>query len=120
LDGSIQLSTSDRKTLIAAFQRGPTLQGSRRAQVILLPAAGWSWREIRAIVFVSFDLIRECLARWRRGGAIAVMKAATKTATISAWLEQVAQWLTLKTPRDFGYFRTRWSFADSWVRQSRI
>ena len=111
MDGSIQLSASDRKALVTVCQRGPTVQASRRSQVILLLAAGWSWREIRASVFVSFDLIRECLARWRRGGAAAVIEAVTKTATIPAWLEQVAQWLARKTPRDFGYFRTRWSCA---------
>jgi transposase len=111
MDGSIQLSASDRKTLVAACQRGPTVQASRRAQVVLLLAAGWSWREIRAIAFVSFDLIRECLACWRREGAAAVIESAATTATTPAWLEQVAQWLTCKTPRDFGYFRTRWSCA---------
>ena len=82
MDGSIQLSASDRKALVTVCQRGPTVQASRRSQVILLLAAGWSWREIRASVFVSFDLIRECLARWRRGGAAAVIEAVTKTATI--------------------------------------
>jgi transposase len=78
---------------------------------VLLLAAGWSWREVRAIAFVSYGLVRECLARWRRGGVAAVIESVEHAATIPAWLERVGHWLAQKTPRDFGYFRTRWSCA---------
>jgi transposase len=79
--------------------------------VVLLLAAGWSWRDVRAIAFVSYDLIRECLARWRRGGVTAVTESARDAATIPPWLNRIVRWLTQQTPRDFGYFRTRWSCA---------
>jgi transposase len=78
---------------------------------VLLLAAGWSWREVRAIAFVSFDLIRESLDRWRRGGAAAVVEAIERPVTIPTWLGRVVRWLSERTPRDFGYYRTRWSCA---------
>jgi putative transposase len=111
MEGSIQLSDADRKMLVSACQRGPSVQISRRAQVVLLLAAEWSWREVRAIAFVSYDFVRDCLARWRRGGVAAVTESVERAATIPAWLERVGRWLTQQTPRDFGYFRTRWSCA---------
>ena len=109
MEGSIRLSAADRKALVVACQRGPSVQVSRRAQVVLLLAGGWSWREVRAIAFVSYDLIRQTLERWRRGGVAAVAQAADRAATTPVWLGRVVMWLTERTPRDFGYFRTRWS-----------
>ena len=68
MDVSIELCAADRKMLAQACQRGPTVRVSRRAQVVLLLSSGWSWREVRAIAFVSYDLIRDCLARWKKSG----------------------------------------------------
>jgi transposase len=111
MDVSIELCAADRKMLAQACQRGPTVRVSRRAQVVLLLSSGWSWREVRAIAFVSYDLIRDCLARWKRGGAAAVVEVAERSPATPSWLGRVLRWLTEKTPRDFGYFRSRWSCA---------
>lgn len=69
MGGSISLRAEDRKTLLGACQRGPTVPVARRAQDVLLFAAGWSWCEVQAIAFVSFDPVRESLARQQRGRA---------------------------------------------------
>lgn len=111
MEGSILLSVADRKALVVACQRGPSVPVSRRAQVVLLLASGWSWREVRAIAFVSYDLIRQALERWRRGGVAAVIEVVERAAATPTWLAQVVEWLTTRTPRDFGYFRSRWSCA---------
>jgi len=111
MNGSIVLSAKDRKTLVYACQRGPTVRVSRRAQILLLLSSGRTWREIRDVAFASFDLIRDARSCWTRGGATAVVEVAERPAETPSWLGRVVRWLTEKTPRDFGYFRSRWSCA---------
>lgn len=109
MDGSIELTLAERKVLLAVCQRGPTVRMSRRAQVILLLAAGHSWREVQAVAFVSNDLIQECLRRWRQGRAPAVLQEQRQPKPIPSWLARVLVWVSQHCPQDFGYFRTRWS-----------
>ena len=109
MDGSIALSAADRKVLVHACQRGPTVGVSRRAMIVLLLSSGRTWREIRDFAFASFDLILDALARWKRGGAGAVVEVAERPSETPSWLGRVVRWLTEKTPRDFGFFRSRWS-----------
>jgi putative transposase len=111
MDGSIALSAADRKVLVHACQRGPTVRVSRRAQILLLLSSGRTWREIRDVAFASYDLIRDALARWTYGGAAAVLEVVERRSETPSWLGRVVRWLTNKTPRDFGYFRSRWSCA---------
>lgn len=109
MDGSIELSAAERKTIVRACQRGPSVQVSRRAQVVLLLAAGHSWREIRAVAFVSFELIQECARQWRSGRWAAVVGETAAPKSLPSWLARIMFWVTQRTPQDFGYFRTRWS-----------
>src|SRR6185295_7847637 len=109
MDGSIELTRKERKVLLAACQRGPTVRMSRRAQVILLLAAGYSWRDVQAVAFVSNDLIQECWRRWRHGRASALLKEGRQPKPIPPWLARVLVWVTQRCPQDFGYLRTRWS-----------
>lgn len=108
MDGSIAVSPQQREALLRLVQRGPDLAASRRAQVVLLLAAGWSHRDIRAIAFVSFGLIADAADRYRRGGE-AALREQPAPAGHPGWLGDVAGWLTEQSPEDFGYFRTRWS-----------
>jgi putative transposase len=103
------LTAQERKVLLAACQRGPTVKVSRRAQVVLLLAAGYSWRDLHAVAFVSNDLIQECLRRWQRGRAPALLEEGRQPQPLPAWLARVLIWVTQCCPQDFGYFRTRWS-----------
>lgn len=109
MDGSIALSAKDRKTLAYACQRGPTVRISRRAQIVLLLSSGRTWREVRDVAFASFDLIRDAFSRWKSGGAAAVVEVVERPTETPSWLGRVVCWLTEKTPRDFGFFRSRWS-----------
>ena len=82
---------------------------SRRAQILFLLSSGRSWREVRDLAFASFDLIRDALSRWKSGGAAAVVEVVERPTETPSWIGGVIRWLTEKTPRDFGYFRSRWS-----------
>jgi transposase len=96
--------------LLAAYRYGSDARTARRAHLVLLAAEGWSYREIQAIAFASFDLIAECLAAFRRGGVEEVLQQAQPaTTTIPLWLRRIWNWVTGKTPQDFGFYRARWS-----------
>jgi len=111
MDGSIELSVEQRKVLLAAYRQGKDARAARRAHLVLLVAEGWSYREVRAITFASYDLIRDCIRAFQQGGSEAVLRDQTQAAAVPRWLLAVQRWLQTKTPQDFGYFRSRWSCA---------
>jgi putative transposase len=108
MDGSIQLSVEQRKVLLRLLGCGKDVRTSRRANVVLLLADGFSHRQIRAVAYVSFELISDCADRFRRKGIEGLVTEKVETQE-PRWLKIVLKWLTEKTPEDFGYFRTRWS-----------
>lgn len=123
MDGSIRLSAADRKTLLAVYRAGAGIR-SRRAQVILLAADGWSVREIRSATFTSFDFIAETVTTFRGEGGDAVTREAPPR-LLPAWAVWVARWLARKTPEDFGFFRRRWSCEImatvlSWKKKAQV
>jgi transposase len=107
MDGSITLSTQQRKSLLSLLRSATEVRVSRRAHVILLLADGYSHRDIRAVAYVSFDFIVDCSRRFRDGGVD--MLADASQSPSPAWLEDLLGWVLDKTPDEFGYFRSRWS-----------
>src|SRR5215831_21190175 len=103
MDGSIELSAEQRKVLLSAYRCGKDARTARRAHIVLLAAEGWSYREVRAITFASYDLIRECLRSFHQGGTAAVLREDQASRTvIPRWLFTIQRWLQTKTPQDFG------------------
>jgi transposase len=112
MDGSIELSADQRKVLLAGYRCGKDARSARRAHIVLLVAEGWSYREVRAITFASYDLIRDCVRAFQQGGSAAVLREGqAQPAVLPRWLLTVQRWLQTRTPQDFGYFRSRWSCA---------
>src|ERR1051325_7595538 len=112
MDGSIEMSADQRKVLLAAYRWGRDVRAARRAHIVLLVGEGWTYREVRAIMFASFDLIRDCVLSFQQGGSVAVLKEdQTQATVVPRWLVTVQRWLQTRTPQDFGYFRSRWSCA---------
>ena len=113
MDGSIGLLDQERKALLRAYRSGTDVRVARRAHVVLLRAEGRTWKEIRQILFCSYDFISNTLKAFAAGGVAAIVSpgdtAEIPTQHVPAWLLLVLHWLTNFTPRDFGYFRTRWS-----------
>lgn len=103
--GIVALTERERKVVLAEYRR----RGSRRAHALLLLDAGRSYREIAAWLFASFDFIAGVVRRFREGGVTAALGIEDEEPMIPGWLVHVAIWLEHFTPRDFGYFRTRWS-----------
>ena len=110
MEGSIYLSSRERKVLVDAYRRGDR-EVSRRAHVLLLLDQGWSWREVKTIVLGSNDLLAQTVKKYREAGVDAVIPPPSSQPAIPWWLAKVVAWLTTKTPEDFGYYRRRWSCA---------
>jgi len=109
MDGSICLSDEERKVLLLAYRSGTDARIARRAHVVLLRDQGLSWQQIRKVLFCSSDLISRTLNAFRSGGVAAVLESPSAIRPVPPWLLIVLRWLTTGTPRDFGFFRSRWS-----------
>jgi len=109
MDGSIELSTNERKMLLQAYRSGTDSRVARRAHIVLLRADGLTWEHIRRVLYCSNDLIADTLHAWASGGVAAVLEPASAATRVPAWLLKVLRWVSQHTPQDFGFFRSRWS-----------
>lgn len=106
MDGSIRLSADQRKTLLQVYR---SARAARRALVLLMLAEGWSYRRIGEAALASPTLIRAVKWDFTAGGVDQVLGTEEPPFTVAYWLIVVVRWLLQHTPRDFGFFRTRWS-----------
>jgi hypothetical protein len=106
MDGHLRLSAQERKACLRVFR---TDRSVRRALVLLLLSQRQSYRQIRAVTFVSPTLIRAVHRDFMAGGLEEVLGTQPQPVTVAYWLIVVARWLLRFTPQDFGYFRSRWS-----------
>lgn len=112
MDGSIELSTADRKVLLDVYRGKGAATLARRAHVLLLLAEGQTYREIMDLLFCSAGLVSSVIRDFRERGVSAFSPASRiQTSTPPIWIGQVIQWLQERTPQDFGFFRSRWSCA---------
>lgn len=110
MDGSIQLSAKDRKMLFQVYRGSGPANVARRAHVLLLLADGWSYRQIMGSLFASAELVSAVRERFARGGVAAALGTdAGNDSGMPVWALLPALWLLIAKPRDFGYYRSRWS-----------
>lgn len=112
MDGSLELSAADRKTLLAVYRGSGDARTARRAHVLLLLADGHTYREIMELLFCSAGFISGVIKQFRDGGTAAIVAESNgESAVLPVWMNRVIEWLCEHTPQDFGYFRSRWSCA---------
>ncbi len=110
MGGSIWLTVEEGKALRRVYRSGTAGRAVRRAHIVLLLAKGKSYREIQGVLLCGCDLIAECVRRFRLGGVAALLSEAEPAAEPTPeWLVRVGHWVLTRTPRDFGYARSRWS-----------
>src|SRR5262249_35520302 len=108
MPGYLRLSRGERKTCLAVYRADLTV---RRALILLLLSEGRSYRDIRASAFVSPSLVASVKRDYTAGGVAGVLGRERGPCVLALWLIFVARWLIAHTPRDFGFFRSRWSCA---------
>jgi putative transposase len=108
MDGYLRLSAAERKTCLAAYRAARL---ARRALVLLLLDQGRSYRQIGAAALASPTLIGAVKRDFAAGGADRVLGREAPVVAVPWWLIEVVRWLLHHTPRDFDFFRSRWSCA---------
>jgi len=78
---------------------------------LVLLADGWSYRDIGAATLASPSLVRAVKRGYAAGGLDRALGLASRPVAVAPWLVAVVRWLLEYTPRDFGFFRARWSCA---------
>lgn len=113
MDGSIQLKSKERKTLLEHYRKASDPAVRLRAHILLLLADGRPWSQIAAMLFTSPRTINRWKQRFEREGVEAVCSARRgRPAALGMWwVAIVVRWVVAKTPRDFGFLRSRWSCA---------
>jgi len=113
MEGSISMKSGERKTLLEHYRKSTDPAVRLRAHILLLLADGYSWRGIETMLFTSARTISVWKRRFERQGIDAVLGEPRGRPTIFLvwWMTLVVRWVTKKTPRDFGFLRSRWSCA---------
>jgi transposase len=110
MDGSIRLSTQERNVLLQEVRRGSDPERRLRAHILVLLNDGFDWNTILAVLFTSTSTINRWRQRYLAGGLTAVLESARPRRARWHWLMGlVVQWVTVKSPRDFGFYRSRWT-----------
>jgi transposase len=108
---TIALAADERKALLHLYRRGRDAEVARRAHIVLLLGDGLPWDTIAAVLFTSASTI----ARWQRrfhGGGVAALagRAGGRPPRFSwHWAALVVRWVAERSPRDFGFLRSRWT-----------
>jgi transposase len=113
MEGSIALGSSQRKRLLNIY-RGKEDHPATvrlRAHVILLLADKHSWSLIEQVLFCSSATIARWKDRFESGGVDALLeenRGRVAWLWLAGWSLTLVMWIKTKTPRDFGYCRSRW------------
>jgi len=111
MNGSIQLKPRERKTLLKHYRKASDPAVRLRAHILLLLAAGHPWNQITALLFTSPRTISRWKERFEHYGVEAILESSRGRPVVLGvwWVAVVIRWVLAKTPRDFGFLRSRWS-----------
>src|SRR5207237_8614217 len=104
--------TPDQRTTLLDYPRHhPDPQLRLRAHVLLLLADGYTWALISAVLYCSSRTIARWKGRFAQGRVPALLglPPGPPPRLGPSWLAVVLAWVTEKTPRAFGFLRSRWS-----------
>ena len=111
---SIALTADERNTLLD-YYRAPGHEPALRlrAHIILLLADGHTWAAIAAVLYCSTRTIARWKARFEQGRVAGVLGQPRGPGPHFAgrWADVAARWVTARTPRAFGFLRSRWCCA---------
>jgi transposase len=111
MDGSIRMTASERKTALSVYRGSGNARVARRAHLLLLLDDGHSYRHIMSVTYASSETIAGVKSRYAQGGLEAALADEDEQdeSAVPFWQVVVAGWVLNKTPRDFDYFRSRWT-----------
>lgn len=110
MDGSIRLLAHERNALLKEVRRGTDPERRLRAHVLLLLDDSWSWNVIVGVLFTSTSTVNRWRQRYLAGGLTAVLEPPrSRRLRWEWWIVLAIHWVTLQSPRAFGFYRSRWT-----------
>jgi transposase len=112
MDGTIAIRLSDRKVLLDVVKTAGTHEQRLRAHILLLLDDGHTWTNIAAVLYTSSSTINRWRKRYLEGGIAAVIDAPGRqrgSGVAALWVTLMIYWVTTRTPRDYGFYRSRWT-----------
>ena len=112
MDGSISIRASDRKLLLDFHKTAATHEQRLRAHILLLLGDGVPWATIATVLFTSSSTINRWRKRYLAGGIDAILDAPgrrRRSGIAAFWVAMMIHWVTTRSPRDYGFVRSRWT-----------
>jgi transposase len=107
---SIDLSAEQRTSLLDRYRHDPDPEVRYRSHILLLLDDGHTWITVATMLFCSSRTIDRWVKRFHAEGVqgVAGHKPGRPFRLAADWVNVVAEWVTTRAPRDFGFFRSRW------------
>ena len=109
----LSLTTQQHDELLRIYRKDPDPELRFRAHILLLLAGGSAWDTIEALLFWSSRTVDRWLKRFQAEGVAGLTgrKRGRPFRLGLGWVAVLVTWVATKTPRDFGFLRSRWSCA---------
>jgi putative transposase len=109
----LSLTTKERDDLLRIYRKDPDPELRFRAHILLLLAEGHPWDTIEAMLFCSSRTVDRWLKRFQdqRVAGLTGRKRGRPFRLGLGWVAVLVAWVTTQTPGDFGFLRSRWSWA---------
>src|SRR4051794_16131912 len=119
---SINLSTEQRTDLLGRYRKDPDPEVRFRSHLLLLLDDGHTWATVAALLFCSSRTIDRWVKRFGAESvdAVAGHKPGRPVRLAADWVRVAVEWVTTKTPRDFGFLRSRWCCEAVAILMRRI
>jgi transposase len=113
MNSTIALSAHERKALLDLYRHDTDPTRTHRAHLLLLLADGWTWDNITAVLFTSPSTIARWQQRYQEAGLEALLgrPCGRRPWFSGLWARLAVRWVTQRSPRDFGFLRSRWTCA---------
>src|SRR4051794_15448933 len=110
---TFSLTAQQRDELLNLYRKDPDPELRFRAHILLLLGEGYAWDTIEAMLFCSSRTVDRWLKRFQAEGVAGLTgrKRGRPFRFGLGWVAVLVSWVTTKTPRDFGFLRSRWSCA---------
>jgi putative transposase len=110
MNRSIDLSPEQRADLLDRYRNAPDPEVRFRSHILLLLDDGHTWATVCTLLFCSSRTVDRWVKRFHAEGVegVAGHKPGRPFRLAAGWVAVVVEWVTTKTPRDFGFLRSRW------------
>lgn len=107
---SLDLTPEQRTGLLDLYRGSPDPDVRFRSPILLLLGEGHTWVTVATLLYCGSRTIDRWVKRFHAEGveSVAGHKPGRRPRLDPSWIKLAAEWVTEKTPREFGFPRSRW------------